>query len=378
MTEFYQSDRAQEVSVPVKRALAFQYLLERQEICLNEGELIVGERGPVPLATPTYPEICIHSLEDLDIIHSRKKVPFSVDENTRKIYEEKISPYWKGKSLRDTIFANMSEAWKSAYEAGIFTEFQEQRAPGHTVLGEKIYSQGLLDMKAEIQDSLEGLDFLNDPEAYDKREELKAMDIAADALITFAARHAEALRELAQHEEDVTRRQELEQMAINCEQIPAHAPQTFWQALQYYWFVHLGVVTELNPWDSFNPGRLDQHLYSFYRRELEADTLTKESAKELLQSFWVKFNNHPSPPKMGVTAKESNTYTDFALINVGGVKADGSDAVNELSYLILDVIEEMRILQPSSMVQLSKKKPGPIFKTRLKNHQNRLRSAFDL
>ncbi len=366
ITEFYQSDRAQEVSVPVRRALAFQYLLEHKQICLNEGELIVGERGPAPLATPTYPEICLHSLQDLEIIHSRKKVPFVVDDETRKIYAEQIIPYWKGKSLRDTIFANMSAAWKAAYQAGIFTEFQEQRAPGHTVLGNKIYSQGLLDMKADIQRSLDHLDFLNDPEAYDKREELKAMAIAADALIAFAARHAKALRQAAQRETDATRRQELEHMAANCDRVPARAPQTFWQALQYYWFVHLGVVTELNPWDSFNPGRLDQHLYPFYQRELEAGTLTKETARELLQSFWVKFNNHPSPPKMGVTAKESNTYTDFALINVGGVNADGSDAVNDLSYLILDVVEEMRILQPSSMVQLSKKNPDRFLTRALK------------
>lgn len=366
MTKFYQSDAAQEVSVPVRRALAFQYLLEHKKICINEGELIVGERGPAPLATPTYPEICIHSLQDLEIIHSRPKVPFTVDDETRKVYEESIIPHWKGKSLRDRIFANMSPAWIDAYEAGIFTEFQEQRAPGHTVLGKKIYSKGLLDMKADIQRSLESLDFLNDPEAYDKREELKAMNIAADALIAFAKRHADKLHELAVNEQDSTRRQELEQMAEVCEHVPAHAPRTFWEALQYYWFVHLGVVTELNPWDSFNPGRLDQHLYPFYQRELENGTLTKEWATELLQSFWVKFNHHPSPPKMGVTAKESNTYTDFALINMGGVKEDGSDAVNELSYLLLDVVEQMRILQPSSMIQISKKNPDRFLKRALK------------
>ena len=366
MTEFYQSDSAREVSVPVKRALSFKYLLEKKNICINDGELIVGERGPAPLATPTYPEICIHSLQDLEIIHSRKKVPFRVDEETRQLYQDTISPYWKGKSLRDKIFANMTKEWLDAYDAGIFTEFQEQRAPGHTVLGKKIYSKGLLDIKEDIKKSLESLDFLNDPEAYDKREELKAMDIAADAMMIFAQRHAEKLRELAAEEQNSARKRELIQMAENCEQVPAHAPENFWQALQYYWFVHLGVVTELNPWDSFNPGRLDQHLYPFYKKELDADTLTKERAKEILQSFWVKFNNHPSPPKMGVTAKESNTYTDFALINVGGVKEDGSDAVNDLSYVILDVIEEMRILQPSSMVQLSKKNPDRFLKRALK------------
>jgi formate C-acetyltransferase len=104
----------------------------------------------------------------------------------------------------------------------------------------------------------------------------------------------------------------------------------------------------------------------FFERESAQGTLSREQARELLQAFWVKFNNHPAPPKVGVTAQESNTYTDFSLINVGGVKADGSDAVNELTYLILDVIEEMRLLQPSSMVQISKKNPDRLVKRAIK------------
>jgi formate C-acetyltransferase len=138
------------------------------------------------------------------------------------------------------------------------------------------------------------------------------------------------------------------------------------EALQHYWFIHLGVVTELNTWDSYNPGRLDQNLYPYYKKDIATGKLTEETAKELLQAFWIKFNNQPAPPKVGVTAEESNTYTDFCLINIGGVKEDGSDAVNELSYLLLDVIEEMRLLQPSSMAQISKKSPNRFLKRALK------------
>lgn len=366
ITQFYKSHEAQQVSVPVQRAMAFKYLLENKKLCINPNELIVGERGPAPKATPTYPEICIHSLKDLDIINSRGKVSYSVDNKTKKLYHDVFIPFWKGRSIRDRIFNEMSENWKTAYEAGVFTEFMEQRAPGHTALGDKIYKKGFLDLKKEINVSMESLDYYNDPEALDKREELKAMGIAADALIIFAQRHARKLKQLARKESDARRKEELEKMVDICQRVPTHAPQTFHEALQYYWFIHLGVITELNPWDSFNPGRLDQHLYPFYKKEIEAGTLTTEEARELLQSFWIKFNNHPAPPKMGVTAKESNTYTDFCLINVGGVDRDGSDAVNELSYLILDVIEEMRILQPSSMVQVSKKTPDRFLKRALK------------
>jgi formate C-acetyltransferase len=260
----------------------------------------------------------------------------------------------------------MSEKWKDAYEAGIFTEFMEQRAPGHTVLDGKIYKKGFLEFKMDIEAIMIQLDFLNDPAAYGKREELKAMSICVDALIAYAKRHAEEARRLAEKEKDPKRKEELQKIARICNHVPARAPRNFWEALQYYWFVHLGVITELNTWDSFNPGRLDQHLFPFYRKELKRGSLSKERASELLQAFWIKFNNQPAPPKVGVTAEESGTYTDFALINTGGVNEDGSNAVNDLSYLILDVIEEMRILQPSSMVQISKKTPDSFLKRALK------------
>ncbi|MDD4800565.1 MAG: trans-4-hydroxy-L-proline dehydratase [Proteiniphilum sp.] len=366
VTRFYQSELAQKVSVPVKRALTFKYILENKKICINDGELIVGERGPAPKATPTYPEVSLHSLHDLEVLHTRPKVWFRVDDETKRIYERVIIPFWKGNSQRDKMFALLPDEWKAAYEAGVFTEFQEQRAPGHTVAGKKIFHKGMFDLKKEIRESMEKHQLSADPEKENKIEELKAMDIAADTIINFANRHAEALEKLAQEETDSVRKAELREMARICRKVPAHAPETFHEMLQHYWFIHLGVITEVNPWDSFNPGRLDQHLYPLYKKEREAGTLTKESAIELLQSFWVKFNNHPAPPKMGVTAMESNTYTDFSLINLGGLKEDGTDAVNEITYILLDVIEEMRILQPSSMVQLSRKNPDQFIERAIK------------
>lgn len=357
ITRFYASREAAGLSAPVLRARAFDYLLRNKAICINEGELIVGERGPSPKATPTYPEISLHSMQDLDILDSREKVSFKVDDEVRRIYSEEIIPFWKGRSNRDRIMERMTPGWLAAYRAGIFTEFQEQRAPGHTVLGYKMFHTGFMDLKKEIADAVALLDFRNDPLAYDRNEELKAMEIACDAIIMYAGRHADALDTLAAAEKDDRRRRELEQMSAICRRVPAHAPRTFHEMLQHYWFIHLGVVTELNPWDSFNPGRLDQHLWPVYKEETESGALTPGEAYELLGCFWVKFNNHPSPPKMGVTAQESNTYTDFCLINLGGVRPDGSDAVNGMTYMLLDVIREMRILQPSSMIQVSTANP---------------------
>ena len=356
ITEFYKQNTGS-VSTPVRRAFAFRHLMEHKTIYIGSRELIVGEKGDVPKAAPIFPELCCHSLQDLDILNSREKIPFAVSPQARRVYEETITPFWQGKSIRDLIFREMSEEWKAAYDGGIFTEFMEQRAPGHTVLDDKIYYRGLADFKYNITYAMQRLDYLDDTDACTKEQELEAMLICADALIRFAERHAEKATELASQETDPQRKAELERIAQICSRVPAHAPHDFWEALQYYWFVHLGVTTELNTWDSFCPGHLDRHLYPFYKRQLQEHSLTREQAEELLQCLWIKFNNQPAPPKVGVTAEESGTYTDFSQINLGGINEDGSDGVNDVTYLILDVIEEMRLVQPSPSIQVSKKNP---------------------
>ncbi len=363
LTDFYQSGGADLVSTPVARALAFKHILENKTICINDGELIVGERGPVPRATPTYPELCCHSLKDLDIANSRERTPFLSDEDTRDTYRDEIIPFWNGRTMRDRVFSAMSDGWMKAFDAGVFTEFMEQRAPGHAILDDKIYHRGLLDFIDDINKHLKELDYFRDSEAYSKEQELKAMEIAANAMISFAQRHAEMVRDLAETEPDKVRKKELLRIADICQHVPANAPRDFWEALQSYWFVHLGVITELNVWDSFNPGRLDQNLYPFYKKEVEEGSLTNDFAKELLQCFWVKFNNQPAPLKVSITEEQSGTYQDFALINTGGLTRDGKDGVNELSYLILEVCNEMRLIQPSVCIQLSTNNPDQFLRS---------------
>ena len=346
------------VAPPIQRALVFRHLMEKKHVYIGDGELIVGERGPAPKAAPTFPELCCHSLDDLTVLDTRERIAFSVPTEARRVYAERIIPFWQGRSIRDAIFREVPDDWTAAYRAGVFTEFMEQRAPGHTVLGDVIYRKGFLELIADVDRAIAALDGERDPHAYDKSLELRAMRIAAESIIRYAARHAERARELAAAEADAARRRELEEIAAVCARVPAHAPTTFREALQAYWFTHLGVVTELNTWDSFCPGRLDQHLLPFYQRDLADGRLTRDQAVELIECFWIKFNNQPAPPKVGVTAAESGTYTDFCNINVGGLTADGADGVNEVSYLLLDVIDEMHLLQPSSNIQLSAKSPG--------------------
>ena len=364
VTSFYKSKEAQKLSVPVLRARTFEHILANKELFFDEEELIVGERGPGPKITPTYPEICLHSIEDLEMLDAREKVSFKADQEMKKAYRDIIIPYWKGKSNRERIMNLMTPEWQTAYQSGIFTEFQEQRAPGHTALGIKGFKTGFRQYLSEI-DQVRGT-LEQDPGSSARLAQLEGMRIAAEAMVMYARRISKILKDKASLIHDETRKAEILEVSRICNRVPYEAPETFHEALQHYWFLHLGVITEVNPWDSFNPGRLDQHLYPFYKNDIKSGRINEERARELLQAFWIKFNNHPAPPKVGVTALESNTYTDFCLINLGGLNPEGKDAVNELSYIILDVIEEIRILQPSSMIQVSQENPDEFLQRAIK------------
>ena len=351
-----------EISVPELRAQVLKEYFATKTLYIGEGELIVGEKGDSPQAAPTFPELCCHTVDDMRVMNDRELISFKVREEDYQVQEEVMIPYWEKRSIRHKILRQMTPEWKAAYESGIFTEFMEQRGPGHTVGSVKIYEKGFLDYKNEIEEAIARLDFLNDKEAYDKKNELEGMKIACDAIMILGERYAAYARELAQTEKDETRKEELLQIAANCDVVPAHRPQTYWQAIQMYWFVHLSVTSELNPWDAYSPGRFDQHLNPFYQRDIEAGILDEKRALELLECLWVKFNNQPAPPKVGITLKESGTYTDFANMNTGGITPDGENGVNDVSYLILDCMDEMKLLQPSSNVQISKKTPQKFLK----------------
>ena len=341
----------------ILRARNFYEICKKKTIYIGKDELIVGERGPVPKAVPTFPELTCHTVEDLHTLNTRDLQPYRISQEDIDRYEQEVIPYWEGRTQRERIFSHVSKEWEEAYHAGVFTEFMEQRAGGHTAMDGKMYRRGLLDVKALIAKTLAELDFINDPEATDKQQELQAMDISCDAAILFAERHAELAEKMADAESNPQRRAELLKIADVCRWVPAHAPRDMQEAIQMYWFVHLGTVTELNGWDCMNPGHIDQHLYPFYKKGLADGTMTREKAKELISCFWIKFNNQPAPPKVGITALESGTYNDFTNINIGGIDREGKNAVNELSYIILEIQEELHELQPGLSIHVSKVTP---------------------
>ena len=362
---------------PILRARNFYEICKKKTIYIGPDELIVGERGPLPKAVPTFPELTCHSVEDLHTLNERELQRYTISQEDIDTYEREVIPYWKGKTQRERIFNHVSKEWEEAYHAGVFTEFMEQRAAGHTAMDGKMYHEGLLDVKARIEKRIAELDYIYDPEATDKQQELEAMAISCDAAILFAERHAELAEKMANEAEKAhgshephephephrphrphdQRIAELRKIAEVCRWVPAHAPRNLWEAIQMYWFVHLGTVTELNGWDSMNPGHIDQHLWPFYQKGIDEGTLTRDEAKELLSCLWIKFNNQPAPPKVGVTALESGTYNDFTNINIGGVDREGRSATNELSYMILEIQEELHELQPGLSIHIAQNTP---------------------
>ena len=355
-TAFYKENYGK-MPISILRARNFYEICKKKTIYIGDDELIVGERGPVPKAVPTFPELTCHSVEDLHVLDTRALQPYHISQADIDTYEREVIPYWQGRTQRERIFSHVSREWEEAYHAGIFTEFMEQRAAGHTAMDGKMYRRGLLDVKRRLEEKIASLDYINDPLATDRQQELEAMAISCDAAILFAERHAELAEQKAAAEPNPQRRAELLQIAEVCHHVPAHAPRNLWEAIQMYWFVHLGTVTELNGWDSMNPGHIDQHLWPFYEQGIAAGTLTRDKAKELLSCLWIKFNNQPAPPKVGITALESGTYNDFTNINIGGIDREGNDATNELSYMMLEIQEELHELQPGLSIHISRATP---------------------
>lgn len=368
-TEFYRENEGK-LPMPVLRGANFKHLCENKTLYIGKDELIVGERGPFPKAVSTFPELTCHTRHDFEVLTTRAQQNYTVASADMDIYEKEVEPYWRGRCMRDKLFERMPEAWNLLYEAGTFTEFGEQRALGHTSLDNTIYHKGALDMKKEIAEARAKLDFINDPEATAKDEQLQGMDISCDAVIIFAERHADLAEKMAAEEKDEKRKAELLKIADVCRWVPAHAPRDFWEAVQMYWFVHLATITELNGWDAMSPGHLDQHLGPFYEKGLADGTLTRDEAKELLACLFIKVNNTPAPPKVGVTAKESGTYNDFTNINLAGLKRDGTDGSNEVTYICLELFNELRLLQPQGNIQVSERTPDNVIRAAARVFRN--------
>jgi pyruvate-formate lyase len=368
-TKFYKEHDGR-MPMPVLRGENYKYICEHKTIYIGPEELIVGERGPRPKGVSTFPELTCHTRQDLETLNVREQQRYLVDEKDIETYEKEVIPFWKGRSARDRLFSRMPKEWNDLYRAGTFTEFGEQRALGHTQLDDLIYHKGMLDLKKDIAAARAKLDFVNDPDAATKDEELQGMDISCDAQIILLRASREACGRDGREGKRSAAQKELLKIADVCHWVPAHAPRDFWEAIQTYWFTHLGCHHRDERLGRAFAGASRPAPWPVLRKGLDDGTLDRDKAKELLSCLWIKVNNTPAPPKVGVTAKESGTYNDFTNINLGGLTKDGKDGSNEVTYICLEIFDELRLLQPQGNVQVSTRTPDKVLRAAAKVFRN--------
>jgi formate C-acetyltransferase len=342
------------LSTVMRRARLLEKVLTKMTIIVRDGELIVGCKTPQPLGSPLYPEIACDWIEtEIDSIGSRKEAPFAAANETKEALRNVVFPYWKGKQVSDRLGERLPEEVRDTMSEGLFFHYYQNRSIGHiTVDYETVLRHGLDSIKRKVQLRRQVLHG-HDGEAAHQADFLQAMLIACEAVIGLSKRYADLARQLESRERDGVRKKELRQIAEMCDRVPEKPARTFREALQSFWFIHLALNLETNGY-AIGPGRLDQYMYPFYKRDLNKGRITRDEAKELLKCLWIKFNEL-TVAKEGETAKASTSYNDFQNLNLAGVTPEGDSAENEISRLCLEVTGELRLPQPQVSVLVSKK-----------------------
>lgn len=340
---------------PIRWAKAYKKVLESIPVTIREGELVVGSLTKHIRGCYAYPEdiadTFIEQLQQEKLTASGEAVPCDIDEEGRKsILEDAL--YWKGKSAScqvkeawEEIWGNkIVDFWKANLLPSVFF-LETPPAPGASADYPRVLNKGLRGIIAEAQEQIEKR---KADGSFEALPFLKAMIISCEGVITYARRHAQLARDMAKAETDSTRKAELERIAEICEWVPENPARNFHEALQSFWFIMLGLLLE-TPTSGKTPWRFDQYMYPFYKNSLSEGWLTRQQAAELLGCLWVKMQEVEQIKD--VRQKQSLSSSLFINITIAGVKEDGSDATNELSYLILDVIRQVRVNTPHISVR---------------------------
>ena len=341
----------------IQRAQAMDYILRQGTVLIKEDELIVGCKTPTPLGSPLYPEFnCKWIREEIDTIDQRFETAFHISEETKRQLKELVIPYWDGNTVYDRIVERVPAESLEAVDEGLFFHYYLNRSIGHiTVDYRKVLKHGFSGIRRQVQSMLDSIVGVEDDRAEEKRRYYDALLTVVDAVIHFAHRHADLADSMASACEDPARRAELEQIARVCRSVPENPAESFREALQSFWLTHLVLNLESNSY-AISPGRFDQYIFPFYEQDLAAGRIDAGRAQELLNCLWIKFAEL-TVVKEGGTAKASNTYADFQNLNVGGLKADGSDGVNAISFMCLQAQMNLQLPQPQLSCLISSKSP---------------------
>ena len=350
VTESYQA--SENLPIILRRSAAFAHILRNIPIVIRDNELVVGSATIAPRGCQVFPEYSYEWLQsEFDTLGTRDADPFYISEKTKEELSG-VFPYWKGKTCSDLAKSNMApEAYEAFMTHGMFTPGNYfYNGIGHVNVNYgKVLKIGYRGIIAEAQAALAKLDVV-DPDYVQRQNFLTAVIESCEAVIEYARRYAVLAREMAKKEKDATRKEELTQIATNCMRVPEFPASNFHEACQAFWFIQLLVQTESNG-HSISPGRFDQYMYPYYKKDMDAGKITIEQAQELIDCVWVKLNDL-NKVRDAASADGFAGYGVFQNLIVGGQNERGMDATNDLSYMCLEAAMHVPLPQPSMSVRV--------------------------
>ncbi|WP_312092378.1 pyruvate formate lyase family protein, partial [Aminipila sp.] len=342
------------------RAKCFRYCCETAPLVIQDHELIVGAPCGAPRAGAFSPDIAWRWLQDeIDTIGTRSQDPFYISEEDKKILREELFPYWAGKSVDEFCEDQYREAgvWELSGESFVSdcsyhaTNGGGDSNPGYDVI---LMKKGMLDIQQEAKDHLAKLDYEN-PDDIEKIYFYKSIIDTTEGVMIYAKRMSEYAAELAAKETNPKRKAELQKISEINARVPAHKPESFWEAIQSMFTIESLLVVEENQ-TGMSIGRADQYMYPFYKADLESGRMSEYEAFDLAGCMLIKLSE-----MMWVTSEGASKffagYQPFVNMCVGGVTRDGQDATNDLTYLLMDAVRHVRIYQPSLACRIHKSSP---------------------
>lgn len=338
----------------IRSAKAYLTACEKLPITIFEDELVVGTAGEFKRTGILTPEFSWKWVDkEMDKFSTRSQDPYEMDDNQREFMRKEIFPYWDGKSLEDKFLKRVpKDTAKILIDTGIIDNDSKWRqAVGEVTpdFEDILFPKGYIKIKEEALEKIETLDIAI-PENIEKIDFYKSLVITCDGIMALAKRYSDLAFEMSKNEKNRTRKSELIKIGEVCRKVPANPPQSFYEAIQFVWFVQLGAIITENPL-ALNPGRFDQYMYPYYENDVKSGVITEDGALELIEALWLKFSEW-------VWTISENTsgyfagYNQFQNLTVGGKKRDGSDATNNLSYLCLKATKDIKTHQPGLSVRI--------------------------
>ena len=349
ITESYKETEGEPIIT--RRAKAFAHILHNIPIIIRDNELIVGSSTIAPRGCQTFPEFSYEWLEaELDTVATRTADPFEIAEETKAELKE-ADKYWKGKTTSELATSYMAPEAIKAIEHNIFTPGNYfYNGVGHvTVKYWEVLETGFEGIMEKAQKELDGCS-VGDGNYARKSHFLEAVILSCKAVIDYAGRYAKLAREMAAQTSDPVRKQELLVIAENCSRVPAKGAQNFYEACQSFWFVQQLLQMESSG-HSISPGRFDQYMYPYYKKDMEAGTITREFAQELMDCIWVKLNDL-NKCRDAASAEGFAGYSLFQNLIAGGQNKEGEDVTNDLSVMCIQASMHVHLPAPSLSVRV--------------------------